>query len=284
MPSWKARPVEGGQIAERYARDGFVFPLEVLSREQAAAYRREFEDLEHQIAGSNLGNKRQLNHTHVIFRFAHRIATHPRVLDAVEAILGPDILIWGSTFFIKPAHSESYVSWHQDLRYWGLDRDAEVSAWVALSPATAASGCMRFVPGSHRREMLPHRDTFADDNLLTRGQEATVDIAEKATVLVPLEPGQASLHHGKLLHCSGPNRSDDRRIGFAINYVSPDMRQVVAKEDFAMLARGEDRYGHFRLVPPPGQDLSDEAMAWHLQVHAAQNQALYRGVGKGETH
>jgi non-heme Fe2+,alpha-ketoglutarate-dependent halogenase len=282
MSSRNARPVEAGEIAKRYARDGFFFPLDVLSRAQAADYRREFEDLERRVASSDLGNKRQLNHTHVIFRFAHRIATHPRILDAVEAILGPDILIWGSTFFIKAARSESYVSWHQDLRYWGLDGDAEVSAWVALSPADKVSGCMRFVPGSHSRDMLPHRDTFADDNLLTRGQEATVDIAEEETVLVPLEPGQASLHHGKLLHSSGPNRSDDRRIGFAINYVSPDMRQVVAKDDFAMLARGEDRYGHFSLVPPPDDDLSEAALAWHLRVHTAQNQALYQGVGAGK--
>jgi len=283
MSSPDARSIEGGEIAERFARDGFVFPLEILSPERAAAYRREFEALERRAVGSNLGNKRQLNHTHVIFRFAHRIATHPRILDTVEAILGPDILIWGSTFFVKPAHSESYVSWHQDLRYWGLDRDAEVSAWVALSPSTAASGCMRFVPGSHRRDMLPHRHTFADNNLLTRGQEAAVAIADEETVPVPLTPGQASLHHGKLLHSSGPNRSDERRIGFAINYVSPDMRQVVAKEDYAMLARGEDRYGHFRLVPPPGDDLSEDALAWHRQVHAAQNQALYQGAGAGET-
>lgn len=283
MPPLETLSVEGREIAERFARDGFVFPLDVLSRDDAASYRRELETLERRAEDCTLGNKRQLNHTHVIFRFAHRIASHPRILDAVEALLGPDILVWGSTFFIKPARSESYVSWHQDLRYWGLDSDAEVSAWVALSPATEANGCMRFVPGSHRREMLQHKDTFAENNILTRGQEAAIEIADEETALVPLAPGQASLHHGKLLHSSGPNRSDERRIGFAINYISPDVRQVVAKEDFAMLVRGEDRYGHFSLVPPPSDDLSEDAMAWHLRVHAAQNQALYQGVGTGET-
>ena len=240
------------------------------------------ESLEQQADGTTLGNKRQLNHTHVIFRFAYRIATHPRILDAVEAVLGPDILIWGSTFFIKPPHGANFVSWHQDLRYWGLDGDAEVSAWVALTPATEASGCMRFVPGSHKGELLAHSDTFAEDNLLTRGQEAAVDVKDEETVPVPLAPGQASLHHGKLLHRSGPNRSDERRIGFAINYISPHMRQVVAREDFAMLARGTDRFGHFRLVPPPSEDLSKEALAWHLRVHAAQNEALYHGAGTGQ--
>ncbi len=264
-----------GAMAEAFAREGFAFPLEVMTRAEAAAYRGELESLEQRTKGSKLGNKSQLNHPHVIFRFAHQIVTHPRILDTVEAILGPDILVWGATFFLKEPHTPSYVSWHQDLRYWGLDSDAEVSAWVALSPVMEANGCMRFLPGSHKGDMLPHRDTFADDNFLTRGQEAVVEVKEEDTVLVPLEPGQASFHHGKLLHGSGPNHSDERRIGFAINYITPQVRQVVAPEDFAMLVRGQDRYGHFQLVPPPQEDLSDEAMAWHRRVMAAQNEALY---------
>ena len=281
MPSLDPQQVTSSKIADRFARDGHVFPVDVLSRGQAASYRRDLETLERQARGSKLGNKNQLNNPHVIFRFAHEIVTHPRILDAVEAILGPDILVWGSTFFVKDPHSASFVSWHQDLRYWGLDSDAEVSAWVALSPVTEANGCMRFVPGSHKGELLPHNDTFADDNFLTRGQEAAVEIENKDTVLVPLAPGQASFHHGKLLHGSGPNHSDERRVGFAINYISPSMRQVVAKEDFAMLVRGEERYGHFQLVPPPSADLSEDAMAWHRHILTAQNEAFYDGARTG---
>lgn len=278
MPSFDSPPTTSRDIADRFARDGFVFPVDVLSRGQAAAYRRDLEALEQRARGRKLGNKTQLNYPHVIFRFAHEIVTHPKILDAVEAILGPDILVWGSTFFVKEARTESFVSWHQDLRYWGLDSDAEVSAWVALSPVTEANGCMRFVPGSHKGELLPHSDTFAGDNFLTRGQEAVVEIEEADTVLVPLAPGQASFHHGKLLHSSGPNRSDERRIGFAINYIAASVRQTVAHEDFAMLVRGEDRHGHFRLVPPPSVDLSEDALAWHRHILAAQNEALYDGA------
>lgn len=278
MPSSDLPAMTSRDIADRFARDGYAFPLDVLSREQAATYRRELEALERRAQGRKLGNKSQLNYPHVIFRFAHEIVTHPKILDAVEAILGPDILVWGSTFFVKEPHTDSFVSWHQDLRYWGLDSDAEVSAWLALSPVTEANGCMRFVPGSHKGELFPHSDTFAGDNFLTRGQEAVVEIDEADTVPVPLEPGQASFHHGKLLHGSGANRSDERRIGFAINYISTDVRQVVAHEDFAMLVRGEDRHGHFRLVPPPEADLSDDAMAWHEHILTAQNEALYDGA------
>ena len=278
MTSLGQQAGERAAIAERFARDGYVFPLDVLSVEQATGYRRQLDDLVARAQGNTLGNKDQLNYPHVIFRFAHEIVSHPRILDAVEALLGPDILVWGATFFIKEPQTASYVSWHQDLRYWGLDSDAEVSAWLALSPVMEANGCMRFLPGSHLGELLPHEDTHAADNFLTRGQEAAIEIRDEETVCVPLSPGQASFHHGRLLHSSGPNRSEERRIGLAINYIAPQVRQVVGTDDYAMLVRGEDRYGHFKLVPPPSEDLSAEAMAWHARILAAQNEAIYAGA------
>ncbi len=268
--------------AARYREDGYLFPVDVMDAREAASYRSELETLEQRLGDSKVGNKAQLNFPQVIFRFANEIVRQPRILDVVESILGPDILVWGGTFFTKEPHTESYVSWHQDMRYWGLDdEEGQVSAWLALSPVTMANGCMRFVPGSHRGEMVEHKDTFATDNFLTRGQEAAVDIDEDALVHVELEPGQASFHHGRLLHASGPNRSDERRIGFAINYIAPHVRQTVAKEDFAMLVRGEDRYGHFHHVPPPETDLADAAMAWHNRILTSQNEAIYDGVDAG---
>ena len=278
MSAAQQSALTASQIATRFAEDGYVFPLDILDSGEAAACRRDLEDLERRARGSKLGNKAQLNYPHLIFRFAHRIVTNPRLLDAVEAILGPDLLVWGSTFFIKEPRSESYVSWHQDLRYWGLDSDAEVSAWVALSPVNRANGCMRFVPGSHKGDLVPHKDTFEADNFLTRGQEADVEVDEAGTVPVILQPGQASFHHGRMLHASGPNRSEERRIGLVVNYITPEVKQVVAEEDFAMLARGEDRYGHFHLVPGPREDLSPEALAWHGRILAAQNEAIYDGA------
>ena len=142
---------------------------------------------------------------------------------------------------------------------------------------------MRFVPRLHHGELLSHIDTFAEMNALTRGQTADVEISDSETIAVPLEPGQASFHHGRMLHASGPNRSEARRIGFAINYIAPQMRQVVAKEDFAMLVRGDDRYGHFQLMPPPREDLSDEALDWHCRVLTNQNEAIYEGAAVTNT-
>ncbi len=274
-------PIDKQHVSERFLEDGYCFPLDAMSPEKAMAYRAQLEALESQAAGRSLGNKTQLNYPHVIFKFADEIVRTPRILDAVEAIIGPDIMVWGSTFFIKEPQTESYVSWHQDLKYWGLDKDALVSAWLALGPVTEQNGCMRFVPGSHTEKLLEHRDTFDDANFLTRGQEADVNIKEEDTVQVPLKPGQLSLHHGRLLHASAPNRSDERRVGLVINYLAPHMRQVVAKKDFAILVRGEDKYGHFEQVPPPEADMDENAIAWHHHILQTQNDAMYDGATQG---
>ena len=275
-----ALPVsEVGAIAERYNSDGFHFPLQVLGEGEALSCRAEFERIEERIVMEELGHKNQLNHAHVVFRFANDLIRHPRILDAVEGILGPDILCWSSTFFTKEPRTPSYVSWHQDLRYWGLSGDALVSVWVALGGVTEAHGCMRFVPGSHRLGILEHRDTHDEENFLTRDQEAVYEVDESRTVKVELEAGQASLHHGRLLHASSPNVSDERRVGFVINYIATGMRQVVAERDYAVLVRGENRYGHFELVPPPEDDLTPEAFAWHRRILGAQADALYQDTG-----
>jgi len=270
------------EIAEFYENNGFCFPIDVMPESDAQAYRVQLEDLRRKGAGKKLGNKTQLNHAHVIFRFAREIAGNPRVLDAVEPIIGPDIMIWSSSFLIKEPHSGNYVSWHQDLRYWGLeDHEAMVSAWLALSPVTMANGCMRFAVGSHKGPLVDHHDTYGADNILTRGQEAVIEIDEGATRQVELRPGQMSLHHGRLLHASAPNASDEWRIGYVMIFISPKNRQVVGRKDFAMLVRGEDRFGNFEHVPSPDADLSVEAMGWHATILGAQNETIYDGAAQG---
>jgi non-haem Fe2+, alpha-ketoglutarate-dependent halogenase len=273
----------GTSIRADFERDGYFAPLDVISTDEAMVNRAELERLESQIIGQRLGNKGQLSQAHSIFRFANDLVRNTTILDAVEELIGPDILVWGSTFFTKEAQSPSYVSWHQDLRYWGLSSDDLVSVWIALGPAKREHGCMRFVPGSHKFDILEHRDTFDDANFLTRGQEAVIDIDEDETVLVELEAGQASMHHGRLLHSSGPNEADQRRVGFVVNYLAPSMRQVVANEDFAMLVRGQDNHGHFIPVPAPQGDLTPEALTWHRRIVGTQNEAIYDGAGVIET-
>ncbi len=267
------------KIALDYARDGFVFPLDILSETEAGELRADLERGEAELADdrARLGLLRGFP-----ARFLpsfDRLVRHPKMVAAAAAVLGPDVMVWGSGLFIKEAHTPSFVSWHQDLTYWGLDRADETTLWVALSPTTQQSGCMRFIPGSHRERIVPHADSFAADNLLTRGQEIQVEVDEDAAVDVVLRPGQASLHHGHLFHASGPNRTGDRRIGAAIRYIAPSMSARSGPETEVALVAGEDRFGHFAIHPPPARRM-DEAMFETVAADSARRERiLFEGTG-----
>ena len=205
---------------------------------------------------------------------------HPAILDVAQAVLGPDLLCWSTDFFIKDARQPGYVTWHQDLTYWGLDGTDEATAWVALSPSTVQSGCMRVYPGSHKRDIVPHRDTFASDNMLSRGQRLAEEIDESKAADLVLAPGQISLHHGRIFHASGPNRSDDRRIGFAIRYIAPSMRQARGTGAWAHLVRGTDEYRHFEHLPRPRVDFEPGALAMRARIVGAMEEVLYDGAAE----
>ena len=237
-------------IASRYEADGFYFPVRVISASEAAA------GLARVVARERGGEEKRFlrSKAHLVYRFVDDLARTPAILDCVERILGRDILLWGSGCFVKAPRSGCYVSWHQDLNYWGLDGTGEVTAWLALSASDESNGCMRFVPGSHRRGPVAHRDSFARDNLLSRGQELGVAVGDDEAVPVCLAPGEISLHHGRMFHASGPNSSPGWRAGLALRYIAPSTRQVVGEKDFAQLVRGEDRFGHFEAMPRPVRD------------------------------
>ncbi|MCS6779965.1 MAG: phytanoyl-CoA dioxygenase family protein [Geminicoccaceae bacterium] len=263
-----------------YHDNGYLFPIRVLSEQEALGYRRRLEAAERQ--GHPRTAQFLRTKSHLVYTFCDELIRHPRILDAVEDVIGPDILCWSSGFFNKEAKDPAYVSWHQDLTYWGLDPADIVTAWVALSPATIESGCMKFLPGSHKSEVLPHQDTFAPENLLSRGQEVQVEVDESKVVFDVLAPGEMSLHHVKLIHGSEANRSDDRRIGFVIRYIPTYVRQVVGRTDSATLVRGTDRYGHFEPEERPAADLDPAAIAHYDEVMDRLNRVLYRGTEKAK--
>jgi hypothetical protein len=263
---------------QAFNRNGYHFPLRVLSEEEAAGYRRRLEAFEAQhglVMKTNYRNK-----PHLVFKWADELIRHPKILDAVEDILGPDLLVWGSSFFIKEANDPAYISWHQDSTYWGLSHPDIVTAWVAFSVSQVANGAMRVVPGSHLRDQLPHKDTFARNNLLTRGQEVMVEVNERDVVDITLQPGEMSLHHVRIVHGSEANRADYRRIGYAIRYVPTYVRQTAGPKDYATLVRGVDRYHHFDYEPAPKTDFGDEERAAHQRITEEANKILYRGTDK----
>jgi ectoine hydroxylase-related dioxygenase (phytanoyl-CoA dioxygenase family) len=255
-----------------------LFPLNVLSREDAAHYRSEIEALERSPESRRL--PQPLAHYfrvngHVVIPFMSRIARAKSVLDVVQSVLGADLLVWSCELFIKEPGTPKIVSWHQDLTYWGLgETDEQLTAWIALSPATPESGCMRFVAGSHHQALVPHRNTFHRDNLLSRGQEIAVDVDETKATEIALQPGQMSLHHGRMFHASGPNLSSDRRIGAAIRYITPRVRQHVAARDYAMLVRGCDQERNWINFAAPEEPFTPDGLSLHSRISSDQT-ALY---------
>lgn len=267
-----------------YRDDGFLFPIQAVSAEQAALWRAELEEIEREWRAADLplplNNYKRVN-AHVVMPLMAEIANHSAILNCVEGVLGPDLLIWGAEFFIKEAGTKHIVSWHQDLTYWGMGAtDHQCTAWLALSPATTDSGCMRFVAGSHKQAIVPHNDTFDEMNLLSRGQEIAVEVDEADATAIELQPGQMSLHHGLTFHASGPNMSGDRRIGVAIRYVSPDAKQEVADRDYAMLARGVDRTGNFINFAKPERLFAPNALKLYDEIRREQAKALAQGTDR----
>ena len=258
----------------QYWDQGFLSPIDVFTPSEALAFRHQLEAIESEWTEAGLPRSvktyKRVN-AHVVMPFAYDIAQRPEIVDHVEKILGPNILVYGVEFFIKEANTPGYVSMHQDLTYWGLgDTQKMVTAWLALSVANIKSGCMEFVAGSHKQAILPHEDTFAEDNLLSRGQEVQVEIDSDSRTAIELMPGQISLHHGMTIHGSGPNCSDDRRIGLVIRYMSTEVRPQNAAPDYAVLARGEYDFADFNEIPRPESLFHPSALERYDQIRSAQ--------------
>ena len=260
---------------DQFWRDGCIFPVRVMPEAEALEIRRRLEAFESENGGPLKGALR--HKSHLLFTWLGDLVRNNRIVDAIEDLYGPNLLCWTTNFFIKEADNPAFVSWHQDSTYWGLDKPDVVTAWVALTPSNKANGAMKFIPGSHTRDQIPHRDTFAKNNLLTRGQEVAVEVDESKAVAITLEPGEISLHHVRLVHGSPPNPSHDRRIGFAIRYIPTTVAQI-AGEDSATLVRGVDTHRHFELEPRPTRDMDPEFVALHQAITERNAQILYRGT------
>ena len=272
----RTRTLSAAEVAA-YNERGYHFPLRAYDAAQTEELRAKLAATE-KLCGGKL-SVRHNSRPHLLFPWLDAMVRDARILDAVEDVLGPDILCWGSGFFMKGAGDGAYVSWHQDATYWGLSSPDVTTAWVAFTPSVPESGCMRVIPGTHRSQ-LAHADTFADKNLLSRGQEIAVAVDEQRAVDVVLQPGEFSLHHVLIVHGSEPNRASWPRIGFAIRYVRTDVRQIAGERDSALLVRGVDRFQNFDHDIPPKADLHPDAVAYHAEVLDRQTKILYRGAAK----
>lgn len=260
-----------------YHRDGYVAPIDIFDADEVAAIRSALEAAEADHGEVMQGPGR--NNAHYVLPVLDSIAHDSRILDAVEDLIGPDINVAGTTLFIKEPETKGFISWHQDARYIGLEPHDWVTAWLAISDVNEENGCMRMVPGTHAAPLVDHVDTFGEDNMLTRGQTVP-DVDEAATVPVPLKPGQLSLHHPRVVHGSGPNRSGKRRVGFAIqSYITPAVEQVIGKI-WVQTARGTDFGGHHTEAPRTTAEMAPEDIAFRDMTNDELSKIFYAGAAK----
>lgn len=255
---------------KQYGNDGYLHPIAVLVEDEVRLARAEIEAFE---AGTGKTmDYPEKSKSYLLFDWADRLIRHPGVLDVVEDLIGPDIMVYHTTMWIKDPNTLQYILWHQDGTYFYLDPALHVTAWVALSDASVEAGCMHVLPGSHKQGQFEHRDDPGENNLILRGQAIFDRFNGEVGVPMPLQAGEMSLHHTNLVHCSHPNKAPDRRLGFGISYIPARVRdvggRVGAPPGSAMLVRGEDRFGHFRPEQRIGAPLSPEAYENHAQLMA----------------
>ena len=253
---------------ERYRWDGYLFPLPALSDDELRACDAGLARFETWLGKPlTAADKKWRSAGYVFLPWVAALVRHRRILDAVESVIGPDILVYTSTFFIKEAQSPTFAAWHQDATYFGLDPHEHVTAWVALSEAGAEAGCMEVVSSQGKPRQLHHAALGLEHSINGGGQAIVEPFDQDNTVAMALQAGEFSLHHTLARHRSAPNRAAHRRIGLGISYIPAYVRTTGSHRLFAMLVRGQDRGGHFDLLPTPQAEFDPAALALHEQVY-----------------
>jgi len=257
----------------QWKHDGFLSPFPLLDERELAACRQGVERYEAWLGApiNSDANHKWRSMPYLLMPWAATLARDPRILDKVEDLLGPDILIFTSTFFIKEPHSPTIAAWHQDSTYYGLEPKEEVTAWVALTEASEEAGCMDALSFRGKPRQLSHVSRVVENSVNRAGQVITEPLEDGAAVAMPLKSGWFSMHHGLCPHRSGPNTSSHRRIGLGLNYIPTHARPCGAIRQAALLVRGTDRYGHFETAAWPAEELGKNEVAMH--EHAM---SLYR--------
>ena len=260
-----------------YHDDGFLMPFDLYSEHEAAQLSTKFEALEAAIGDEP--QERFRIKAHLPFPWLCSVIREPRLLDAVEELIGPDILCWGASFFAKKPNDPRYVSWHTDSFFYGFEPAETLTAWLAFHPSTVESGCVRYIPASHKK-ITVHEIKPDTHNLLPMGQNAIIPPEQKFVDAI-LAPGQVVFHHEMVVHGSGPNNADHPRVGFSMHYVAPHVRETRFEGSTAMLLRGEDKYGYWNPDPEPEKDFDPVCIQAMHDTRALYLQATTTKINAG---
>ena len=262
---------------DHYKNKGYVSPINALTSVEAKEIRDEIEKIEKDWPGALEGLNR--NYIHLLSPVFNKVCLNRNILDAVESIIGQNILICGTTLFIKNPNEKGFVSFHQDAKYIGLEPHNWVTVWLAVTDANEKNGCMRMLPGSHKENLKTHEQKFDQNNLLTRGQTIT-NIPMDKTKPIILKAGQISLHHPLIIHGSGLNKSNDRRIGFVIqSYIGTNVNQVIGKM-YVQKARGEDKYKYHEYSKIPLELMGKNEVISQNKANEELSKIFYSGSKK----
>ena len=265
------------QQIDQYHEQGFITPIDVMPEEDALEYAQRLKTAELEYPDEL--NAENRNNPHLAFKFLDELVHHPLVLDAVEDLVGPAFSSWGTVLFIKEPQTSHFVSWHQDATYMGITPHNYVTPWLALTPSNLDTGCMSMIPGSHKDAIQPHEETFHENNILTRGQEIQM-VDESMAVDLILKPGQMSLHHATVIHGSQPNRSRQRRVGFAMQaYVPVGGRQVLG-ENYWLPMRGDCAQPDFIELKRPARDMDPIGVSERNKANRNWAEILYQGANQ----
>ena len=254
---------------DRFRADGFYYPLDALSAEEVARYREGLDSTEEHLGVPLSAAEGKYRHNlHMLCRWTDDLVRHPAILDVMESLIGPNIVLYTCRAFIKPAKSDVITAWHKDSTYFGLRPHDHVTAWVALSDVSLESGPTEFARGSHIRGQLLQQSNRIKNSVNTAGQITVEWFDQSDTEIAVLKPGQFSLHHTCTLHQSGPNNTDAPRIGFALSYISTRTRNIGSHRMPATLVRGKDEHGNFDFQPRPQEDFGKEEVERHAAAHA----------------
>ena len=261
---------------QQYHKEGYVAPIEVLTREEALEVRNEIELIENRFP-NELNNSGRYN-VHLISPKLDEVVHNSNILDSVESIIGKNILVCSTTLFIKNANQNGFVSYHQDAKYIGLEPHNWVTAWIAITDSNETNGCMKMWPGSHA-DLKEHDQKFNQGNLLTRGQTIK-NVPEDQVKPIELKAGQMSLHHPRIIHGSGINKSDDKRIGFVVqSYIGTNVKQVLGKNS-VQIARGVDEFKYHEVINRTKLLMSDEGMLLRKRENDYLKEIFYNGSDK----
>lgn len=261
---------------QQYHDEGYLSPIDLMSESEAALILAQLEEAERE--HTEHINAENRNNAHLVFKFLDDLAFNSLILDVVEDLIGADFSLWGSVLFVKEPASKHFVSWHQDATYMGMTSNNFVTPWIALSPSNRETGCMSMIPGSHLNSIRQHDDTYGKDNILTRGQ-VVKDVDESKAVDLILKPGQMSVHHGEIVHGSQPNKSQHRRVGFALqSYMPNDIEQTIGKNMWLPVRGKERTQAGTTVLSRPTENMSAESVLQREGVNGNYGDILYHGA------